>query len=440
MSDSDNSRRSKRETGETGPAVATAPRREPSFARRAVVATAVFFGFAAMAVFLWYSMYVLLLAFAAILVGVLLRGLSQWVAQRAGLPSGGALAVVVLALAGLFVLLGVFVAPSVAKQAEQLVEKLPKSLEKSEQQVRQYWWGRRILGEQADDPSETSPAAPGAPQGGDSRPTTQTSTSQPTSGPASQPGQQDTMLEQAVDAAKPMVKQKATGWARRFLEALLALLVVLVVGIYLAAQPHFYVNGLVMLAPKPKRPRIREVLLRIGFVLRWWMIGQLVPMVAIGILTAVGLKIIGVEMWLTLGLLAALFNFIPNFGPLISGIPAVLIALADSPTKALWVVVLYFAAQNLEGYVLTPLVQRKAVQLPPALTILSQVLLGILLGFLGVLLAAPLTAAAVVAVKMLYVEDALDDPNVDVPGDGDEDDDDDHHDDEDKRSAPGGAG
>jgi hypothetical protein len=101
------------------------------------------------------------------------------------------------------------------------------------------------------------------------------------------------------------------------------------VAAHLAAQPRFYVEGLVKLAPKPKRPRVREVIQRVGYVLRWWMIGQLVPMVAIGILTAVGLKLIGVQMWLTLGLLAALFNFIPNFGPMISGVPAVLIAFAS---------------------------------------------------------------------------------------------------------------
>ena len=122
-------------------------------------------------------------------------------------------------------------------------------------------------------------------------------------------------------------------------------------------------------------------------------------------------------MWLFLGLLAARFNFIPNFGPLISGVPAFLLALADSPTKALWVVALYIFAQSLEGYVLTPLVQRRAVELPPALLILFQVLAGLLLGGLGVVLAAPLLAVIVVAVKMLYVEDVLGD-DAHVPGDG----------------------
>jgi predicted PurR-regulated permease PerM len=107
-------------------------------------------------------------------------------------------------------------------------------------------------------------------------------------------------------------------------------------------------------------------------------------------------------------------NFIPNFGPIIAAVPAILIALAADPTKALWVVALNIAAQNLEGYLITPLVQRKAVRLPPALTILSQVLMGLLLGPLGVILAAPLTAATIVAIQMLYVEDTLGTPVKDV--------------------------
>jgi predicted PurR-regulated permease PerM len=119
-------------------------------------------------------------------------------------------------------------------------------------------------------------------------------------------------------------------------------------------------------------------------------------------------------MWPTLGLLAALFNFIPNFGPMISFIPAVLFALADDPEKVLWVAALYLFAQSLEGYVLTPLVQRKAVELPPALLILTQVLMGTLGGGIGLVLAAPLTAAALVVIKMAYVREALDDP-VKVP-------------------------
>ena len=188
------------------------------------------------------------------------------------------------------------------------------------------------------------------------------------------------------------------------------MVLVLIVGIYLAAQPRLYVEGTLKLFPKAERNRLREVMHTIGQTLHAWMLGQLVPMAAIGIFVGGGLKLIGVQMWLPLGILAALLNFIPNFGPIIAAVPAILITLAADPTKALWVVALNVVAQNLEGYVITPLVQRRAVPMPPSLTILSQVLLSLLLGPLGLVLAAPLTASAIVAIKMLYVEDALGTP------------------------------
>jgi predicted PurR-regulated permease PerM len=112
---------------------------------------------------------------------------------------------------------------------------------------------------------------------------------------------------------------------------------------------------------------------------------------------------------LTLGLLAGLLNFIPNFGPVIAAVPAVLIGLLQSPQQALYVALLYLAVQMVDGYVLTPLVERRSVELPLVLTITAQLLLGSAFGLIGVMLATPFTAAAMILVKMLYVEDVLGD-------------------------------
>jgi predicted PurR-regulated permease PerM len=382
---------------------------ERSFARRALIAVSLAIGLSALALFLWYSLYVLLLAFAAVLVAVLLRGSAEWVAKKLRIRVGWALGVVLLSVIGFFILVGYFAAPSIAAQGERLAERLPQSLEQAEDTLRKVPWGRRLLGE------------PGAPaQAGAQPPAQQPPASQPTSQPTSQPSSQPTLVEKVVEAGTSgKAFQSATRILNQVLQGLLALFVILVSGIYMAAQPRMYVNGVLMLTPHARRPRYREVLNRLAFTLRWWMIGQLVPMAVIGVITAVGLKVIGVELWFILGLLAALLNFIPNFGPLISGVPAFLLALAESPQKAMWVVLLYIVSQNLEGYVLTPLVQRKAVEMPPALLILFQVLAGLLLGAIGVMLAAPLLAVIVVATKMLYVEDVLGD-EVDVPGDSKE--------------------
>jgi predicted PurR-regulated permease PerM len=400
----------------TGPP-ATTPA-EQSFARRALIAVGIALGVAALAVFLWYSMYALLLAFAAVLVGVLLRGAADWVATRSKIGRGAALIIVVLSLLGFFVLLGVFAAPSLVQQAEALVERVPQGLRQADEKLRSYSWGRRLLGEEPPDAAGAGPATRPA-----SRPSSQPASrpsTQPDPPSEAQPAAQPTLVGKVVDAGtgSAAVKQ-ATRIINTVVTSVLTLFVVLVTGIYLAAQPGMYVNGVVKLAPHARRARYREVLARLGHTLRWWMIGQLVPMAVIGTLTAIGLKVIGVPMWLFLGLLAGLFNFIPNFGPLISGVPAYLLALSESPTKAMWVVLLYVIAQSLEGYVLTPLVQRRAVEMPPALLILFQVLAGLLLGALGVVLAAPLLAVALVAIRMLYVEDVLGD-KADVPGEGDD--------------------
>jgi predicted PurR-regulated permease PerM len=277
------------------------------------------------------------------------------------------------------------------EQFEQLADQLPRSVERAQERVRQYTWGRQILG---DAPAE--PPKPATPPGTGTQPAA-----------ATQPGQ-GTVVAQAIEATtRPSTIGKVVNYGRAAARALFTFVLVIIVGIYLAAQPGMYVDGLLTLFPKAERPRLRHVLHEVGRTLMFWMIGQLVPMACIGIFVGVGLKLIGVPLWLPLGIIAALLNFIPNFGPIIAAVPAILIALAADPTKALWVVVLNVAAQNLEGYLITPMVQRKAVEMPPALTILSQVLLGLLLGALGVVLAAPLTAAAIVIVKMLYVHDTL---------------------------------
>lgn len=368
-----------------------------SFARRVAVAVAIALAMGAVALFLWYSLYVLLLAFAAVLVAAMLRGMASWLAARTRLPAGVALAAVVLGWVGFFTVLGLLLAPAITRQFTQLADRLPESVNQVQDRLRQTDVGRRVLGE-----AQTEAQVPQQ-EAGDN--------------PAGKPPAPDGNLASKAIAAttQPAAVGRVVNYGRRVMEGLFALFLVVIVGIYLAAQPGYYVEGFLKLFPKAERPRLREVMLQVGRTLQRWLLGQLVPMVCIGTFVGGGLWLIGVPLWLPLGILTALLNFIPSFGPIIAAIPQILIALAADPTKAIWVVALNIAAQNLEGYLITPLVQRKAVEMPPALTILTQVLLGMLLGPLGVILAAPLTAAAIVVVKMLYVEDTLGTP-VNVAG------------------------
>ena len=208
----------------------------------------------------------------------------------------------------------------------------------------------------------------------------------------------------------PTLLGRLTGFASRTFGVVVNVVVVIIIGIYLAAAPKANLDGVVSLFPPRRRERTREVLIEVGETMHLWMVGQLIPMIAIAVLTTVGLWILRVDLAVTIGILAGLFNFIPNFGPLLALVPAALVALSDGPEKVLWVVGLFIFAQSLEGYVITPLVQQRMVQLPPAVTIAMQVVMGLLVGGIGVALAAPLTAAALVLVKMLYVEDVLKEP------------------------------
>lgn len=130
-------------------------------------------------------------------------------------------------------------------------------------------------------------------------------------------------------------------------------------------------------------------------------------LVIVATLVGAGLFILDIPLALTLALVAGLFNFVPYVGALAGALPAILVALAQSPNDALWVALLFLIVQMLEGNVIAPLIQRRTISLAPALTIMSQTILGTLFGILGLVVATPLTAALVTGVRMIYVEGVL---------------------------------
>jgi len=155
------------------------------------------------------------------------------------------------------------------------------------------------------------------------------------------------------------------------------------------------------------RPTVDHVLDKLRDVLRGWLLAQLGSMAVIGVLTALGLWALGIPLVVALGLLAALLTFIPNLGPIMSAIPAVVLALAADPITAVWVALLYIGVQLVEGNVTTPLIQQQTIDLPPALTIVMQFLLGVLFGLMGLALAVPVTAVGITLVQTLYVKGYL---------------------------------
>ena len=153
---------------------------------------------------------------------------------------------------------------------------------------------------------------------------------------------------------------------------------------------------------------------KLGETLINWLLGKLFSMTVVGVLTALGLWALGIPLIGVLSLLAGLLSFIPNFGPILALIPAVLVALLEGPDQALYVAGLYVLVQAVESNLITPLVQQRLIEMPPALILVAQVLMGTLVGGLGVMLATPVVAILMVLVKMLYIQDGLGDKSVKV--------------------------
>jgi predicted PurR-regulated permease PerM len=149
--------------------------------------------------------------------------------------------------------------------------------------------------------------------------------------------------------------------------------------------------------------------------LRLWLRGQLAAMIIIGVMTGTGLWLLGIDSWLVLGILAGFFEFIPFAGPILSAIPAILIALVQSPELALWTTFMYIFVQHSEAYLIQPLVQQYAVDVPPVVLLFALLAFAVLFGIVGILFAAPLTVVTYVMVKRLYVREALDTPTP-IPG------------------------
>lgn len=171
-----------------------------------------------------------------------------------------------------------------------------------------------------------------------------------------------------------------------------------------------YVEGALQLLPPRARGQGREVLTAVGRALQLWALGQLVDMLVVAVLIGTGLYLLDISLAFTLALFAGLLNFVPFLGALAGAVPAVLVAFGQSPNQALWVAGLFVAVQTLEGNLIAPLIQRRTVSLPPALTLFSQAILGTLFGPLGLVLATPVMAAGLVAVRMAYVESVVERP------------------------------
>lgn len=302
---------------------------------------------------------VLLLIFAGLLITVLLRAPADWLGKRTPLSPGAALALFLVILVASVGGAIWAIAPTVSQQFEDMITELPAVTKELMGTLEQYTWGQWLI---------------------------------------DQARSADQIL------AQPRMMQGVNNALSTSFGALTSVFVVVVVGVWMAIQPQLYLDGALRLVPPRSRPHARSVAGECGEVLQRWLLGKMVSMAVIGVTTGIGLWALGVPLALVLALLAAALTFIPNFGPILAAIPAILLGLSTGPSTALWIVGLYAGVQILDNLLVTPLVQQKAVSMPPALALVAQTALGVLVGALGVVVAVPLTAAAIVVVRRTYVE------------------------------------
>lgn len=199
----------------------------------------------------------------------------------------------------------------------------------------------------------------------------------------------------------------AFSWGTTLVGAIATMVVVIVAGIYIAADPGIYHRGLVKLFPRPSQAQISATLDDAGQALRQWLGGQLLAMIMIGSLIAIGLALVGVPSALGLGLIAGITEFVPIVGPVLGAIPALLLAFTQDMNTVLWTLAVFLVVQQIESNVILPIVMGKKVTVPPAVGLFAVVALGVLFGPLGLLLGYPLAIVINVAVRRLYVREML---------------------------------
>jgi predicted PurR-regulated permease PerM len=298
---------------------------------------------------------VLLMALAGSLIAVYFHGLGDLIQKKTKLSRRFAM---IISVAGTFVIIGLllwFIGAKIQSQVTQLNNNLPHNISTAKAKLSQSALGQKLLDFTSGDNS-----------------------------------------------------QKLAATAQTFFSTSFGVLgdlyITLFLGIFFTASPSLYKNGILILIPENKKQLASDITDRISIALKGWLKGMLLSMVLITILITIGLSIMGIPAALVLGLITGILEIVPNFGPLIAMIPGVLLALTVGVNTGIIVALLYIVSQTIVANIVTPLIQKKMINLPPALTLISQLIMGTLSGALGIILAVPLLAILVILIDELYVK------------------------------------
>jgi predicted PurR-regulated permease PerM len=334
------------------------------------------FAFAALLLFTWYFAATLFLIFAGVLLGVALNAMTNMLGRIIGLPHSLRLTIVCLVLAGLLSGVVVLGGATIAQQAKVLSDTIKSQLVG----VKAFLEKNGIdtsyleLGNPAAAPEGSTTATPGAAP----------ARNLPSAG--------------AIASGGGAIVSQTLKLLLGTVSAVGNFFIVLFLGLTFAAQPSVYRSGLLFMAPARHRAQATIIVDRIGETLERWLIAQILTMAAVFLVTWIGLAIIGIQSSFILGIQAGLLAFIPTVGALVAGLIVVLASLASGWVAAASAFALFLGVHALESYILTPIIQRQALDIPPATLFAFQILLGVVFGIWGIALALPLMAVAKVMI------------------------------------------
>ena len=342
-------------------------------------------GFAALLLFTWYFAATLFLIFAGVLLGVALNAVTNMLGRVVKLPHSLRLTIVCLVLAGLLsgvVFLG---GATIAQQATVLSSTIKSQLVNV----------KAFLDRNGIDTSYFdlggNPVAPAA----------ASNSAEPGAAPAHNlPG------AGALASSGGAIVSQTFKLLLGTVSAVGNFFIVLFLGLTFAAQPSVYRKGLLFMAPARHRARATIIVDRIGETLERWLIAQILTMFAVFLVTWIGLAAIGIQSSFILGIQAGLLTFIPTVGALVGGLIVVLASLASGWVAAASAFVLFLGIHALESYILTPMLQRQALEIPPATLFAFQILLGVVFGIWGIALALPLIAIAKVMIDHFKADES----------------------------------
>ena len=332
------------------------------FIRRVLIAL----GIAVLALLLWKLSNILLLAFGAVLVAIILQASAELFARYLHIPSRWSLAAASLVILGALIGVIVLFGTQIRAQISNVVEQLPFAIDSFSKNLG--------LGAVTDE-----------------------------------------LSAMVNDTPRESLAARLAGIGGTILGGLADCLLVVVAGLYIAASPRTYSEGLVKLFPARHHQRVTSSLAASGEALKLWLTAQLIAMASVGLMSALAFRLIGLPSPYALGLIAGLTDFIPLLGPILGALPAVMIAFTISGEAALWTIFAVFVTQQVEGNLIFPLVARSVVSIPPALALFAIVAGSVLFGTLGLIFGFPLAVVSYVLVKKLYVRETLGEQTT-VPG------------------------